>query len=700
MKFFPKLLCVVFFLASAISASGYDNMSLPLMLEMRPAATRSGSTLIPVNITDPVAGSRSISLTADSLISLAAKPDLMLSYPRKLTLCLDMLREDTGVDLLHQADTSLPSLTGEGVVIGIIDKSIQPDHAAFLDADGLPSRIARLYHTVSGAESESRELEYTLYSTPQEILASPVESYSDGHGTHTASIAAGSCSYASLQGVAPGAELVLVSCGTSIYDDEIAFGMRAVAEYAQSVGKRCVISLSLSGETGAHDGTGFINSISDELAARGVIICFSSGNSGFAKRAIHSDGERISTVFEQLYNRAPTPRFEADVWSRDDSKLRIRFHVIDKNYKEITRTDWFTPQINAEDVDVLFGVSYKDEGVFSSLSSYFRGDLYSQARIDPLNGRYCLSFFYADPDDQFNKATWLLEPEDYALGISIEGDGKEVPFDLITDHATILEARLQPDFIDGSPFQSVNDFITTESVIGVGSYNLRESWPTLTGDMLSIRPDLDGEPGFPAIYSSFGENPAGDVIPHVLAPGTSIIAAYNGNCRSMVSEYTHGTELFGRKHYWGAMTGTSMATPATAGVIATWLQAAPEASLEDIVKALDKTSRRDSQFLSQPYKARFGKIDARAGALYLANLSSVDAVVATPELEVTQIGSEIEASCSKAAVFTLFLPSGEVLASTGTPSHTALINAGSYRGLAILTAATSDGLTTKKILIR
>ncbi len=700
MKRLKTLIVSIIIISSAISAVGYDNMSLPLKLKMRQPATREGNVIIPVNITDPLSGSRSVSLSLDSLSSIASMQGVMISYPRKLTMCLDMLREDIGADLLHQASTSLPALTGEGVVIGIIDKSIQPDHAAFLDADGLPTRIARLYHTVSGAESESGEFEYFLYSTPHEILAAPEEGYSDGHGTHTASIAAGSCSYASLQGVAPEAELVLVSCGNSIYDDEIAFGMRAVADYAESVGKRCVISLSLSGELGAHDGTGFINSISDELARKGVIICFSSGNSGFAKRAIHSDGQRISTVFEQLYNRAPTPRFEADVWSRDDSGLRIRFHVIDKDYKEVMRTDWFTPQINSEDVDVLFGVSFKDEGIFASLAHYFRGDLYSHARIDPINGRYCLSFFYADPDDKFDRSTWLLEPEEYALGISIEGDGKPVEFDLFTDHATILESRLQPDFIDGSPFQSVNDFISTESVIGVGSYNLRESWPTLTGEILSIRDDLDGQPGFPAIYSSYGANPDGEVIPHVLAPGTSIIAAYNGNCKSMVSEYTHGTELFGRSHYWGAMTGTSMATPATAGVIATWLQAAPQATLNDIVDALDKTSRRDSQFLSEPHKARFGKIDAYAGALYLADLAKVKNVYQEPQFIVKQIGDDIEVSCSKPAIFTLFLPSGEIVSATSHPSHSAILNSGLNRGIAILSAQTSEGIKTEKIILR
>ena len=67
--------------------------------------------------------------------------------------------------------------------------------------------------------------------------------------------------------------------------------------------------------------------------------------------------------------------------------------------------------------------------------------------------------------------------------------------------------------------------------------------------------------------------------------------------------------------YWGVMSGTSMAAPTVAGIIALWLQANPNLSVADVKSILAETAIKDN-FTLGANSAHFGangKIDALAG---------------------------------------------------------------------------------------
>lgn len=71
---------------------------------------------------------------------------------------------------------------------------------------------------------------------------------------------------------------------------------------------------------------------------------------------------------------------------------------------------------------------------------------------------------------------------------------------------------------------------------------------------------------------------------------------------------------------WGIMTGTSMAAPTVAGIIAQWLQINPNLSPSDVKNVIAHTSIKDSFTQDPTYGYRFGpngKIDAMAGAKYI-----------------------------------------------------------------------------------
>jgi subtilisin family serine protease len=105
-------------------------------------------------------------------------------------------------------------LSGSGVVIGVVDSGIDPNHPAFA------GRILRIWdQTLPGPGvpegGYGAELTGTLLTVSRD---------NHGHGTHVAGIAAGA--HPIFGGVAPGAELVIVK--SDLQDAHIADGIRYI----------------------------------------------------------------------------------------------------------------------------------------------------------------------------------------------------------------------------------------------------------------------------------------------------------------------------------------------------------------------------------------------------------------------------------------------------------------------------------------
>ena len=149
-------------------------------------------------------------------------PDTMLSHkslssqfstldyigtPKRLHLANNLSREHIGLDMVLPGEKHSPDIlayTGKGVVIGVIDCGIDPNHITFRDAAG-NSRVKRYIFTESSEESADGRLKVSTFSTPAEILNAPIDSAEGGHGTHTTATAAGSWRGNPYYGMAPGA---------------------------------------------------------------------------------------------------------------------------------------------------------------------------------------------------------------------------------------------------------------------------------------------------------------------------------------------------------------------------------------------------------------------------------------------------------------------------------------------------------------
>ena len=170
--------------------------------------------------------------------------------------CLDVSVPHIQAPLVWEA-----GLRGEGMKIGIVDTGIDPNHADF------EGRVAAMTSLVGGDGTDD-----------------------NGHGTHVASIAAGTgvASEGKYRGVAPAASLYVAKVLDAQGSGSMS-GVMAGIEWAVDQGVH-VINLSL-GSSGPCDGTDALSTLCDEAVQQhGVVICVAAGNAGPGASTVGSPG--------------------------------------------------------------------------------------------------------------------------------------------------------------------------------------------------------------------------------------------------------------------------------------------------------------------------------------------------------------------------------------------------------------------------
>lgn len=200
------------------------------------------------------------------------------------------------------------SLTGRGVVIGLIDTGIRYTMDVFQNAAG-GSRIRAIWDQtlegtppegfLYGAAYDRDQINAALSSdTPRELVPSWDE---DGHGTAVAGVAAGSILEGGSRyiGAAPDAELVVVKLrgakqylrdyyilpeGAVAYaETDILMAVKYLESYAVALRRPVVICLGIGSSYGSHTGASVLDRYLDSIAgrrSRAVVVC--GGNEGAA----------------------------------------------------------------------------------------------------------------------------------------------------------------------------------------------------------------------------------------------------------------------------------------------------------------------------------------------------------------------------------------------------------------------------------
>lgn len=183
-------------------------------------------------------------------------------------------RADVAGNAAQAAAAGLPqAYTGKGVVLGIIDRGVDFNHAAFRNADG-SSRVKRAIVIKDGAGK--------VYETETEIKALTTDDPTTSHGTHTSATAGGSEVGNGMQGVAPEADLILCGLETNLSATNIGICINYIFKYADEVNKPAVVSISLGSILGLHDGSDYVAKVISYLTENGTkpgrAVVVSTGN--------------------------------------------------------------------------------------------------------------------------------------------------------------------------------------------------------------------------------------------------------------------------------------------------------------------------------------------------------------------------------------------------------------------------------------
>lgn len=534
--------------------------------------------------------------------------------PRQMWLFNDVARECLGVDEVHagvkRIDEIIP-FTGKGVVIGMTDCGIDPRHPAFTDPATGKSRVGMYLTTTSEVESESGEFEYKAFYPMEATPAKRDVDFScNGHGTHTSATAAGANIGNPYYGMASDATLVLTSIGDYIYEDEMEFGITSALDYARENNMPCVVSLSIGSCAGMHDGSGYMTTLlSEELDETGQIVCFAAGNDGNSQVSLHRDFSEnpvpLRTALAHGNWGAVSKGGTVYLVSKKED-LRIAFTLLRidaESSEEIWMSDYFdTTELTEDGTDVLPDLA--------NVSAHL--DLANESSIN-------LRKVYGDNGnvgiEMAASLPWLKEESKYALGFVLDAPsgGDVYGFADLTAqfHSFGVEG-----YIKGKPDESISDYATCPYVISVGATNERESYTDLTGQQQSVDTESYGNCHGTAKFSSYGSIP--EKLPHTTGPGVEVISALQD--KSNYTKVYKYTDKQGKNWFYGTSTGTSMSTPAIAGVIALWLQAKPDLTRDDILNLLQLSGTPDYA----ADRSKYGVPSAYKGLKYiLENMSGI-----------------------------------------------------------------------------
>ncbi len=570
---------------------------------------------------------------------------LTIDTPRRLMT--RNARAASNVDAIHQGVGLPQAYTGKNVICGIYDQGVDPNHINFKDAEG-NSRVFYL----SYLRLNNANMPLASYYDKSNLHLFKTDEPATYHGAHTLGIMAGSYkgtldsgypagiaagSANPYYGMAPDADL-MVSCGLTS-DFFIAKGVDEIVSYAVKNNRPAVINLSLGGNVGSHDGNSAMHKFLEE-SGENCIIVMAAGNDGDVPLYASKDFSEGDTEFKTLIKPCLDPedkdntRYgEVSIYGADSSLMDVQAVVLNRKTGRIAyRIPLTSPGEGVATyhiTDVSFKVSDQDV-VSQPLSRYFSGYIGLGSMVDESSGKfYCMIDYYLTDNETYNA------DDQYVPGFIINGEPGQKARIWCDGLYTCFDSYGYEGWTDGSTEMTISDMATARNVVVVGSYNVEDTMHHLDGSTSPFEPSLgEFKPGEMTSFSAYGTLEDGRQLPHVCAPGVSLVSSTS---RFYVEDKENGidtsklsatVEADGVSHWWSQTGGTSMAAPVVSGAIALWLEADPTLTVDDVIDIIQKTAKTDENVLSSdnPQKWGAGKFDAYAGLQEVIRRSGVNTI--------------------------------------------------------------------------
>lgn len=422
-------------------------------------------------------------------------------------------------------------LSGQGIIVGIVDTGIDYQHPAFFNRDKTTKILSIWDQTIQngpppqgftfGTEYTKAAINGALNSTEALLYVPTTDTI--GHGTAVASIIAGSQNDdPPFRGIIPNADIAVVKLKEAkenlkmlfsvpndrlcYQESDIVLGIRYLTILAQRLKRPLVICLAIGSSQGGHDDKGVLARYIDDLVQLPEIgIVTSAGNEGNNGR--HHFGSVVSFPYTsnfQLNVGQGENKFAMELWTAAPGLLSIE--VTAPNMEKIPRTD--PTFINCTKYQLNSGQStvWINNIGFEQQS----GEQLILLRFEnPLPGSW---YFYvkSTENERFTYNVWLPSG------------------DLISDNTFFLDP--DPDTTITAPGNTQNVFTVTAYDQQTGNI-LNESGRGFTKSGL-IKPDV-AAPG----YNITCAIPGGQ---YGTLTGTSASAAQAAGAMAMLFEWTQG----------------------------------------------------------------------------------------------------------------------------------------------------------------
>lgn len=296
---------------------------------------------IAVSVTELMNGYAILTVAEGQIENLARFPEIeFIEKPKRLFFEVEDARRVSCIDAVQRPPFSL---SGKGVLVGIIDSGIDYANPDFIREDG-STRIRALWdQSIPGnppagyalgseytEEEINRALEKKLdLSAMMEIVPSRDTS---GHGTAVAGIAAGNGRRSQgnrYRGVAWESDLIVVKLGNPRTDGfprttELMQGVDYVIRKAMEYRLPVAVNISFGNTYGSHDGTSLLERFMDSASdVWKNVICVGSGNEG--NSAGHVTGRVPEDEAEEveLGVQVSEPALNVQIWKSYADEMEI-----------------------------------------------------------------------------------------------------------------------------------------------------------------------------------------------------------------------------------------------------------------------------------------------------------------------------------------------------------------------------------------
>lgn len=560
-------------------------------------------------VSRPVNKITSLKVPIEQLDQLEHLPGLeILQLAGKIKPDLDKAVKDTHADSVQYGINLPQSYTGRDVLIGITDWGFDYSSPMFYDTLLQETRILAAWDQFKTSGPAPAGFSYgTEYADPASLISAGADtaniySYAT-HGTHVAGIAGGSGAGTIYRGFAFDAQFLF----TTFLVDEGAVldAWQWMYDRAETEDKRLVINMSWGlYHLGTLDGNSLLSQAIDGYADQGVVFANSGGNNGNVNFHIKKDfanDEFTSKIDFYSYSANPNMWGQSiHMWGESGNAIEAGLKVFSSNGSVLVDGPYFSTDLVTEYLDTFLVLGSDTVWYNISADSMHPMNGRPQMRLRVRNTNTTLKVLLKSRATEGRVHYWNVtelsnDVGNWGMPFSVYGVGS----------------------IAGDNQYGISEPSCSNGVISVAAY--ASSWVTPGGSQTG---------GGIASFSSFGPRYDEVLKPDISAPGSSVASSISSYTDNNFTQLT-SIEFENRTYPFAKFSGTSMASPAVAGICALILEANPYLSANQVKHIIKVTARVDSYTGVIPVEGStrwgWGKINAyHAVQLALGTVGTIE----------------------------------------------------------------------------